>query len=106
MTYQETSREAFESVKPKLPNLQSQVIKKILLNGPSTCEELEHMLERSHQSVSATLTHLKADGVIEDSGERGITSTGRKAIKWNVADVKKAAQRTIETPRQLALAFQ
>jgi len=105
MGYQETSREAYEAAKPKMPSLKSQITKMLLLNGPSTCDELELLLERSHQSVSAQLTGMKNDGLIEDSGERGKTSSGRSAIKWNVADVKQAAAQVIERPEQLVLAL-
>lgn len=106
MGYQETSREAFEAAKPKMPSLRAQITKKLLLNGPSTCDELETMLDRSHQSVSAVLTAMKKDGSIEDSGERGITSSGRSAIRWNISDIKKAAKTVITSPEQLVLALQ
>ena len=106
MNFQATSHEAYESVKPALPKLETLVIKELLMSGPMTCEELEFALQRSHQTVSSRITHLKGEGVIKDSGNRGVTLTGRKAIKWEISNVKKAAQKTIETPQQLALAFQ
>ena len=106
MGYQETSLAAFEAAKPKMPSLRAQITKELLLKGPTTCDDLEKLLGRTHQSVSAQLTIMKKEGAIEDSGERGTTSSGREAIKWIVSDVTQAAKAVITSPEQLVLALQ
>lgn len=50
-----------------------------------TDDELETLLGRSHQSVSATRNTLMADGLIADSGHRRRTKWGNQAIVWTVA---------------------
>jgi predicted HTH transcriptional regulator len=105
MTVQDTSLEAYESKKSQFPNIEARVLKHLALSGKATCEELEHTLRMPHQTVSARLTKLKQDGVIEDSGERGKTLSGRKAIKWKISNITYAAKYAITNAEQLKLAF-
>ena len=105
MGYQETSREAYEYVKPKIPSIRDEIIKCIIVNGPMTCEMIEDLLEKSHQTISACITHLHKDGSIMDSGEKGKTKSGRRAIKWGIGNASQCAARVIDTPEQLKLAF-
>lgn len=78
----ETSRAAYESMVPHLSTVREKVYSAICADAPKTSEEVEIMLEMKHQTVSASIHHLVKHGFLEDSGERGLTVSGRKAIKW------------------------
>lgn len=95
MTPSETSREAHESVKPTLPNLQQQVFKTLMSvsarpgpdgnpQGGATDEEMESLLGMKHQTVSARRRELVLRGLVEPSGNRRKTSSGRSATVWQV----------------------
>ena len=47
-----------------------------------TVDQLEQLLNRSHQSVSARVNELRNKGWLRDSGVRRTTRSGRKAIVW------------------------
>ena len=47
-----------------------------------TCQEIETLTGRSHQSVSANLRHLVEDGLVEPTGAFGVTQSGRRAMTW------------------------
>ena len=81
---QETSREAYESVNRANDTLYSRVLGS-LKGHPSTCDEIEVSLEGRHQSVSSRIRKGVQDGLIQDSGEKRQTRTGRKAIVWELA---------------------
>jgi len=78
----ETSREAYESMIPHLSTVREKVYSAICADAPKTSEEVETMLEMKHQTVSSSIHHLVKEGFLEDSGERGLTVSGRKAIRW------------------------
>lgn len=50
--------------------------------GGLTDDDLERILKRAHQSVSATRNALVADGWLEDSGARRETRYGNPAVVW------------------------
>ena len=77
-----TSREAYESMIPHLSTVREKVYSAICADAPKTFEEVETMLEMKHQTVSSSIHHLVKEGFLEDSGERGLTVSGRKAIRW------------------------
>jgi hypothetical protein len=52
--------------------------------GGATCWEVEQAFGALHQTVSAAISNLSADGVLVDTGERRPTGSGRKAIVWGV----------------------
>jgi predicted ArsR family transcriptional regulator len=106
MEIQDTSLEAWEYVQPIIPTIESRVLKSLALSGEATCEDIERDLKLRHQTASACLTKLKQKGVVEDSGNRGKTMSGRKAIKWRIADVGYAAGLTVRTSEQLRLALE
>jgi hypothetical protein len=53
-----------------------------IFSGGMTCDEVEHQLNRTHQSISARVNQLRDTGWIVDSGTRRNTRSGRKAIVW------------------------
>ena len=49
-----------------------------------TCQDIELKTERSHQAVSANLRRLVERGLVEASGNYGLTHARRRAIKWRL----------------------
>lgn len=56
-----------------------QIIEKIHEIGDATCSELEVLLNLTHQTASARISELKRDEIIEETGEKRLTSSGRPA---------------------------
>lgn len=79
-----TSKAAAVSVTETRPNLIERVFKTIRSRRGATCEEVELLLEASHQSTSSAIRRLALDGRIFDSRRRRVTRTGREAIVWKV----------------------
>ena len=81
----QTSIDAYRSVDHK--TIQD-LLFSILADRPCglTCDQLETMTKRSHQTVSASLYHIRKKGLIADSGERRPTRSGRQAIVWVTTD--------------------
>lgn len=84
MTTQDTSREAHDHVKKtgRKENYKQKIYEFLYVNGGRTCDELERELNMSHQTCSASITGLKKEQAIMDSGEKRKTRTGRNAIVW------------------------
>jgi predicted transcriptional regulator len=76
--YQQTSREAYAVPQP---TLDEQIVESLGI-APMTCNEIELRINRKHQAVSGNLRHLVERGIVEASGEYGITQYGKRAIKW------------------------
>ena len=83
---QVTSTEAYESVKPYIPTISERIVDYIGSWGPNTCDDLEYQLSLSHQTCSACIRGLVKQGMLEDSGEKEKTRTGRRAIMWKLAE--------------------
>ena len=76
-----TSKEAAESVKGDVTRIAKRVLD-MVRRSPMTCFEIECDSGLSHQTASARLTQLRKDGLIEDSGDKRETASGRRAIVW------------------------
>ena len=48
----------------------------------ATCDEIEVMLDLTHQCASPRCTELREKGLIVDSGRRRITRSGRRAAVY------------------------
>jgi predicted transcriptional regulator len=86
--YRPTSRAALEEMRPHMGELDRLIVEAIENSGPDgiTCEAIEEKIGRSHQAVSGNLSHLvNRDKVVRDSGQSGLTRSGRKAVKWVIA---------------------
>jgi predicted HTH transcriptional regulator len=84
---QQTSIEAYESVKKYIPVIQNIILTHIDFAGPDTCDHMEQVLDLSHQTCSASIRALVKKGLLEDSGKKGITRSGRKAIIWKLTEI-------------------
>lgn len=84
MNYQETSREAWRRFAVVSGSVDDRIIRALQEAGESglTDEEVERRLGEKHQTVSGNRRHLAERGLVKDSGLRGVTSSGRAAIKW------------------------
>ena len=83
MLMQETSREAYASINPQ--TLLGEVVYRLKESVTGlTCDALEIILQRSHQSVSSCIRRGVKSQLIEDSGERQPTRSGRRAIVWQI----------------------
>lgn len=61
-------------------------------HGGLTTEEAGRAIDGRHQTVSATVTHLKSKGYLADSGHRRLTTGARptQATVWKVGDRARA----------------
>lgn len=86
----DTSQDAAESMEPHLARLQNRIFGLFELWSQGelhfhkgwTDDELECHTKLPHQTVSARRRELVLKGLIEDSGERRKTRSGRKAVVW------------------------
>ena len=84
MKMQETSLAAYRSINRK--TLIYQVVDCLRETNGFTCDELETVLSRSHQSVSSAIRGGVKQGLAMDSGLRRKTRSGRQAIVWKSID--------------------
>ena len=81
----DTSIAAAESQEEEIGTKRAMVLKKLSI-GNYTCDELEVMLRWPHQTVSARLNDLHDKyHMIEDSGSKRATRSGRLAIVWRLS---------------------
>jgi len=80
----DTSREAAESVAPKLGRLQRLVLEAIKSRGAHglTADECAETLGLDRYSVQPRTSELRLKGKIADSGKRRRNATGKSAIVW------------------------
>jgi predicted HTH transcriptional regulator len=77
----ETSKQAASAIEPIVAQLEARCLQELGKEG-LTCDELELILRWSHQTASARINRLMKKGLIQDSGERRPTRTGRPAVVW------------------------
>lgn len=82
MNYQETSREALESIEGVSGEIDKKIVSVIRARTGATDEEVEDQTGMKHQTISANRRHLVERGVLRDSGQRRNTRSGRSAIVW------------------------
>ena len=76
----ETSAEAFRTTPESCRNRQrSQVLELLQERGGMTTEEVSLELGIAYTAASARMSELKRDSAIVDSGERRLTTHGKKA---------------------------
>ena len=80
----ETSEAAATSVERELGRLQADVLRFIEERAGATCDEVERGLNLRHQTASARVYELRERGLIEDSGAKRKTSSGRAAVVWRI----------------------
>jgi len=84
----DTSQAAAEAMKPKVSVLRRMVLT-ALETGPMTTLEIAHHVRQRYETIQPRTSELKDMGLIEDSGERGISRDPRKkAIIWKIKEPK------------------
>lgn len=78
----DTSQAAAVSIEPHLPRLEHVVLATIVSAGGLIADEVEARTGLPHQTVSARIRGLVLKGLLEDSGERRRTRSGRSAAVW------------------------
>ena len=79
-----TSVDAHDSVKEHLPKMRDRILN-VISTRESTDDELEMITGMSHQSLSACRRGLVKDGLVEATGKKRKTRSGRAAQVWRRA---------------------
>lgn len=75
-----TSADAARSMIIEAGTMRARILEEMRSLGRGvTCDELEQLLDYSHQTTSARIRELCMKGLIIDSGERAQTRSGRSA---------------------------
>ncbi len=82
--YQDTSRDALESVSAYLPAVDAQIVRYITEQRGATSAEVEAATGLKHQTVSAQIRHMVEAGLLHDSGIRHTNENGRACIVWTL----------------------
>jgi len=73
------SEAANERVAPSKADLRWKIMLWFYEHGPATCEQASRALGLRYTTASARLSELKADGFLEITGKRALTSGGSQA---------------------------
>ncbi len=87
---QETSLDAFESIKPELKLKRKKVYEAIKLQGSqgATLFELVKMIGRPVNEISGRVTELRKAFMIEEFGKRTNPDTLKNAIVWKAKQIE------------------
>lgn len=77
-----TSREAAATVDAS--GLRFEVLTCLTSHGAMTADECAHWLDQSVLTIRPRFSELRALGVIEDTGERHMNTSGRRAAVWKL----------------------
>lgn len=80
----ETSREAALSVYETAPTLRARVWRHLRETGGATEEETEAALGLAGNTCRPRIWELRKAGMVEDSGDRRSTRSGRQAVVWRI----------------------
>jgi len=83
----DTRIEAHRAIQPLKGELQLAILCVFKRQGACTAEYVERVTGMRQSTVSARINELRNAGYLEDSGDRGVTASGRKAVKWRVVNV-------------------
>ena len=77
----ETSRKAAQAFAPKAIPLRVRVLE-VLERGPATAEQVANQIDAHWMVIRARCSELRAQGLIDDSGQRGAGALGGKVVIW------------------------
>lgn len=77
----DTSKEAAESIEPCAVSLRPACLSALGLRQ-MTADEVASSLRKSILSIRPRITELRRLGKIEDTGERRLNESGKRAIAW------------------------
>lgn len=83
MIHQKTSKDALDYIRPLIRSMKEQVYE-IIAAYPEgiIAQDIEEYIGNGRSTVTARIRELVLDKRITDSGNRGLTKSGRSAIKW------------------------
>lgn len=82
VTHSATSRAAAKALLSKANTLRSKVYRWLLDNGPASDETMQYALDMNPSTQRPRRIELVRMGLIQDSGLRGVTRSGRQATIW------------------------
>ena len=91
-----TSQEAAKSIVYTAASLRGRIYWHLLNNGPKTSQELAAALMIPHNGVWQRMSELRAKGAVQNSGEKRLNRSGRRAIVWEVRSEEGLDPRLIE----------
>ena len=77
-----TSTEAAEAMKPRAGILRAKVLALLKVRRLTT-DECAEILKESVLAIRPRFSELRAQNLIEDTGDRRINDSGRRAIVWS-----------------------
>lgn len=81
----DTSKAAADQVKPKATWVRARVIDALARQGPLTTMQIAEAVGLPYEAVQPRTSEARAQGLIEDSGIRGISrDPQKKAIVWRI----------------------
>jgi hypothetical protein len=88
--HSDTSREAAVLKLTSADTERARVYRYIRDQGPATDEEIQDAIEMPANTERPRRRELQISKppLIEDSGERGVTRSGRRAVKWAVIETE------------------
>lgn len=78
----DTSRDAAHSIRREMPRLEALVLSHLSGCSGATAQEIEVATGLAGNTVRPRLVGLRERGLVEDSGERRVTTSGRRAVVW------------------------
>jgi hypothetical protein len=89
----ETGRDAAEAIAPKCGRLQRLTLEAIRLAGMHGCtaDETAEACGMDRWSIQPRCSELRAKGLIMDSGRRRLNASGKRAVVWVAAELKREA---------------
>lgn len=83
----DTSLAAAVSAKLSARTIRTKVLRLLKIAGePLSSEDIADHLKLPYRSVQPRLAELRNDGLVEDSGERGLSIYGKKIILWKLTN--------------------
>lgn len=80
--HSDTSREAAERIEPRTGTLRASVLRFLRAYGPATDEQVQRALAMGPSTQRPRRVELVRAGLVRDSGQRGETDSGRRAVRW------------------------
>ena len=78
-----TSNAAYDSIKNHKSSMKARILR-MLEETQSTDDEMEKALGMSHQTLSSCRRSLVKDGLVEATGDKRPTRSGRNAQVWRI----------------------
>ena len=78
----QTSLDAYDEAKPRMPRLHSLIWRALNEHGPHTPDEMAARLDESILTVRPAFTKMTKENMVADTGERRRNASKRQAMVW------------------------